>query len=104
LKMGAKEVLYTTRSLGWGTDTHVYRTKAALKSEFPARLATGRRVLKQNRGNGGQGVWKVELAKDALPSDYAPVEVLHAKRGTQVEQMTLRELLDRCDAYFGGVG
>ena len=25
-KMGVKEVLYTTRHLGWGTDTRLYRT------------------------------------------------------------------------------
>ena len=26
LKMGVKEVLHTTKHLGWGTDTHLYRT------------------------------------------------------------------------------
>ena len=62
LKMGVKEVLHRTRHLGWGTDTHLYRTAADFRDEFPARLqAAGPRVLKQNRGNGGQGVWKVEL-------------------------------------------
>ena len=35
---------------------------AGLRRALPARLAaSGPRVLKQNRGNGGQGVWKVEL-------------------------------------------
>ena len=62
LKMGTKEVLYRTKHLGWGTDTHLYRSAAELRDEFPARLQkTGTRVLKQNRGNDGQGVWKVEL-------------------------------------------
>jgi hypothetical protein len=60
LGMGVKEVLYRTRHLGWGTDTHLYRTVADLAAEFPLRLrSSGPRVLKQNRGNGGQGVWKV---------------------------------------------
>jgi len=27
LKMGVKEVLHSTRHLGWGTDTHLYRDK-----------------------------------------------------------------------------
>ena len=46
--MGVKEVLYRTRHLGWGADTHRY--DSAL--EFPQRLRTGGpRVLKQNRGN-----------------------------------------------------
>src|SRR5271156_5726961 len=61
LKMGVKEVLHRTRHLGWGTDTHLYRTAHAFRDEFPSRLqSAGPRVLKQNRGNGGQGVWKVE--------------------------------------------
>ena len=61
LKMGAKEVLYRTRHLGWGTDTHLYRAAATLHEEFPRQLQlAGPRVLKQNRGNGGEGVWKVE--------------------------------------------
>ena len=63
LKMGVKEVLYRTKQLGWGTDTQLYRTANAFHEEFPRRLRSdGPRVLKQNRGNGGQGVWKVEHA------------------------------------------
>jgi hypothetical protein len=61
-KMGVKEVLYRTRELGWGTDTHLYETMAAFEAQFPGRVAAGPRVLKQNRGNGGIGVWKVETA------------------------------------------
>src|SRR4030088_3102206 len=38
LKMGVKEVLYRTRDLGWGTDTHLYRTAGAFRDEFPSRL------------------------------------------------------------------
>ena len=69
LKMGVKEVLYRTRHLGWGADTHRYDTAAAFRAEFPPRLqADGPRVLKQNRGNGGQGIWKVE----AVPNDRYP--------------------------------
>jgi hypothetical protein len=61
-KMGVKGVLHRTRTLGWGTDTSFYETRAAFEREFPGRLAEGPRVLKQNRGNGGIGVWKVEAA------------------------------------------
>ena len=60
LKMGVKEVLFRTKHLGWGTDTHLYRTPLSFREEFPPRLIASPRVLKQNRGNGGQGVWKVE--------------------------------------------
>src|SRR5205085_6144604 len=61
LKMGVKEVLFRTRHLGWGTDTHLYRTIGEFGAALPRRLqSSGPRVIKQNRGNGGQGVWKVE--------------------------------------------
>ncbi len=81
LKMGVKEVLHRTKHLGWGTDTHLYRTAAEFDDAFPSRLQSiGPRVLKQNRGNGGQGVWKVELV--SAPAGKASlVRVLHACRG-----------------------
>jgi hypothetical protein len=57
LKMGVTEVLYRARNLAWGTDTYLYRNARAFKDQFPERLqSAGPRVLKQNRGNGGQGV------------------------------------------------
>src|SRR5678815_2756091 len=66
LKLGTKEVLYQTRDLGWGCDTHLYSSIDQIRRELPSRLTAGEvRVLKQYRGNGGNGVWKVELAADA---------------------------------------
>jgi hypothetical protein len=51
LKMGVKEVLYRTKHLGWGTDTHIYSTAQAFLEQFAQRLkSAGSRVLKQNRG------------------------------------------------------
>jgi hypothetical protein len=96
LKMGVKEVLYRTRHLGWGADTHLYRTGAEFRAEFPGRLRrAGPRVLKQNRGNGGQGVWKVEIVPRANT-----VRVLHALRGSVPEDVPLSDFLERCAAYF----
>jgi hypothetical protein len=105
LKMGVKEVLYRTKQLGWGTNTHLYRTAEAFREEFPVRLRTaGSRVLKQNRGNGGQGVWKVELMP-ALMEDAAPiVRILHARRGSMPESMPLGEFMGQCEAYFANQG
>jgi hypothetical protein len=40
LKMGVKEVLHRTKHLGWGTDTHLYRTAAAFRDAFPSRLGS----------------------------------------------------------------
>jgi hypothetical protein len=102
-KMGVKEVLHRTRSLGWGADTHLYETSTALRAEFPGRLAaSGPRVLKQNRGNGGLGVWKVEPA--GPPGPGALVRVLHARRGSAPETLLLEGFLGRCEAYFASGG
>ncbi len=103
-KMGVKEVLYRTKHLGWGTDTHLYRTAAALHAEFPRRLrSSGPRVLKQNRGNGGQGVWKVELASPSKPGGIT-ARVLHARRGSRSEDMPLDAFLRQCEEYFTNDG
>jgi len=103
LKMGVKEVLYRTRRLGWGTDTDLYSSADDFSRRFPARLAaSGPRVLKQNRGNGGQGVWKVELTADAgaNPAPSAPIRVLHAERGSMPENVSLGSFMDLCLEYF----
>jgi hypothetical protein len=94
LKMGTKEVLHRTRSMDWGCDTALYRTAEAMRAELPARLAAGPRVIKRNRGNGGQGVWKVE----SLPN-RAMVRVLDATKDAS-EEVKLDEFLDRCADYF----
>jgi hypothetical protein len=63
-------------------------------------------VLKQNRANGGQGVWKVELAAPAgvSPTAQTPVTVLHARRGSAPETLTLGAFMDRCETYFANGG
>jgi hypothetical protein len=104
LKMGVKEVLYRTKHLEWGTDTHLYSTAAAFHEEFPKQLQSGKpRVLKQNRGNGGQGVWKVELVSPAA-HPVAMVRVLEAQRGSVPGGMVLASFMERCEAYFAGGG
>src|SRR6188472_2817719 len=97
LKMGTKEVLHRTRTMSWGCDTALYRTAEALRAELPTQLAAGPRVIKRNRGNGGQGVWKVE----ALPSprDRPMVRVLDATKDAS-EELSLDEFLYRCTGYF----
>ncbi len=104
LTMGVKEVLHRTRHLGWGTDTHIYRTATDFAAAFPARLrSAGPRVLKQNRGNGGQGVWKVELVSEPA-AKASLVRVLQALRGSVPEVLPLTEFTIRCEPYFASDG
>lgn len=94
LKMGTKEVLYRTRSMGWGSDIALFQTAEAMRTELPTRLAAGPRVIKRNRGNGGQGVWKVER----LPTSPM-IKVLDATKDTP-EELSLDDFLRRCAEYF----
>jgi hypothetical protein len=98
LKMGVKEVLHRTKRLGWGTDTRLYRTPAEFRADFPAAVASGPRVLKQNRGNAGQGIWKVERTASAS------VIVLEAQRGSVPDELSLENFMARCEAYFTADG
>lgn len=105
LKLGTKEVLYRTRDIGWGCDTHLYSSMQQLRRELPARLKAGKpRVLKQYRGNGGDGVWKVELAGGRPPMGETLVLARHAKRGCSEETIPLSEFFRRCESYFAGDG
>jgi hypothetical protein len=104
-KMATKEVLYTTRNLGWGTDTHRYRTVEEFRDQFPPRLVADRvRVLKPRRGNGGIGVWKVTLTDDQPAARVGPdtrVRAQHALiRDETTELLALAELMSRCEQAF----
>jgi hypothetical protein len=104
LKMGVKEVLHRTKHLGWGTDTQLYRSADAFEEEFPHRLqSSGPRVLKQNRGNGGQGVWKVERVSSP-GRDAAMVRVLEARRASMPEDIALADFMRSCAVYFEAGG
>jgi glutathione synthase/RimK-type ligase-like ATP-grasp enzyme len=113
LKMGTKQVLFETREMGWGCDTHLYTTVEGFRDAFPWRLTEGKaRVLKQYRGNGGSGVWRVsassELNEDSLqatpPGEDDVIFVRHAQRGSVEEAVTLGSFFDRCKPYFEGSG
>jgi len=108
-RMGTKEVLFDTRSLGWGSDTAIYRSPEDLAQEFPGRLALHRRlVVKQARGTSGNGVWRVELAEGAPGAPGPETRVLVQRsepRGvTPLEEATLRGFLEECRAYFAWSG
>jgi len=90
-------VLHRTRTMSWGCDTALYRTAEAMRAELPARVAAGPRVIKRNRGNGGQGVWKVEVL--ASPGYRPMVRVLDATKDAS-EELALEEFLERCASYF----
>jgi hypothetical protein len=107
-RMATKEVLYTTRELGWGADTQLYCSPGEFRRAFPARLAAdGIRVLKPSRGNGGLGVWKVTLGDGLggapVPGPETVVIAQHARiRDKSREELPLGQLMDRCTDAFSG--
>jgi hypothetical protein len=94
LRMGTKEVLWDTREMSWSCDVALYRSGEQLRTELPGRLAGGPRVLKQHRGMGGDGVWRVEAAGDGQ------VVVQHALGGPTAERLGLEDFVARCERYF----
>ena len=100
LRMGTKEVLIDTRSMSWGSDTRIYRTVDEFRERFPVRLleVDTPLVLKQHRGMGGEGVWKVE--RNGADS----VIVQHASGGAASERESLDHFLRLCEVYFAGTG
>jgi len=102
LKMGTKEVLYQTRHLGWGADTRLYNNLGELQEILPPLLKSGPRVLKQLRSSGGDGVWKIEMVPDFSSSGEVTVRVLHAARGSVVEEIEFSDLVKRMKPYFAG--
>ena len=105
-RIGTKDVLYRTRHMGWGCDTRFYSSLDELRSELPASLAAGApRVLKQIRGQSGDGVWQVASAEQhvgttARPATETLLRVRHAKRDSPEELITLDAFLGRCRGYF----
>jgi hypothetical protein len=93
-RMGTKTVLYETRDLGWGDDTRLYESVDAFEAGFPSSLEDGPRVLKQSRGNGGIGVWKVERAGGG------DVHVQEARSSGEDLTLPLAAFMARCAAYF----
>jgi hypothetical protein len=106
LKMGVKEVLTRTRALGWGSDAHAYDSAEVYRGRFPSRLAADRvRVLKLNRGNGSQGVWKVALEAASGAADADSLLTLVEARGDATETgVRLGDFMGRFDGYLAGGG
>jgi hypothetical protein len=95
LKMGTKEVLYATKDMDWSGDVKMYTSYEDFQKDFPASLKeSGIRVLKQYRGNGGNGVFKITLEKN----DH--VSVTHAASGSQPVTYSQEEFNQEFKSYF----
>jgi hypothetical protein len=97
-RMATKEVLVDTASMSWSAETKLYRTPDELRNGLPRSIARGAVVLKQRRGMGGVGVWKVERDGESA------LRVQHAAGGDAPATEPLDAFVERCRPYFDDGG
>jgi len=109
-KMGAKDALVQIKDLECGLPcTAAYYTQEALEENFPKTMATGDiRVLKQNRGSQGEGIWVCTLAEGEEKRIVDGKVPLDAKINLQEavdnhkETKTIGEFMKFCNKYIEG--
>ncbi|HET6769497.1 MAG TPA: Cj0069 family protein [Chitinophagaceae bacterium] len=95
LKMGTKDVLYKTKDMDWGGDTKMYTSYQDFLTRFYSSLKKSRiRVLKQYRGNGGNGVYKV------VYNSANEVKLTHAMTGSVERNLVLTDFYKEFEPFF----
>lgn len=97
LKIGTKEILYHLRETEFGGDIKLYPAFTDFKKRFFSAANNGIRILKQYRGNGGNGVFKVEKNENSI-------KITHAANGNQEETMTVGSFFSAFEKYFANNG
>lgn len=108
---GAKDALVKLNTTDLvPADTTAYYDVAAFHRTFPTSLSHGQRVLKQNRGSTGSGIWRVqlldtELAATVTPGTALPLDTMlkcTEAVDNHTEIRSLGEFMDFCDQYILG--
>lgn len=104
---GAKDALVKLRHTSLvPEDTYAYYTIEEFKKTFPQALANGERVLKQNRGSTGEGIWRIQLVNvleegaTEVPLN-AQIKCTEAK-DNHVEYHELDAFMTFCEQYIVG--
>jgi len=102
--MGAKDALVKTKSMPFGLeDTYLYESPAEMRELFTKGVAFAPRVVKQNRGSSGEGIWIIELKSkdycaklgDRIAGDDEML-VMREANDDHVEEHTVGEFLEFC--------
>jgi hypothetical protein len=100
LKMGTKDVLYKTKDMDWGGDIKLYSNYEDFEKRFHESLQqSGTRVLKQYRGNGGNGVFKIKAG-----TNDTEVTVTHATDGTKERVSSKQDFNNEFQKFFSNNG
>jgi hypothetical protein len=104
-KMGAKDALMKVKNLPFGLeDTYLYESPAQLAETFKKGIAFNPRVVKQNRGSSGEGIWIIELKSkqyceklgDRIAGDDEML-ILREANDDHIEEHTVAEFLEFCE-------
>jgi glutathione synthase/RimK-type ligase-like ATP-grasp enzyme len=96
LKIGTKEILYKVKDEEFGMETKLYDSLGDFKHNFLNSINAGTKILKQYRGNGGKGVFKV----DANKINEGKVIVTHATQGDEDITMNIDDFYELIESYF----
>ena len=108
---GAKDALVKLNDTSLvPSDTAAYYDVESFHETVPKSLSYGERVLKQNRGSTGSGIWRVriedkELADSVEPGTALPLDtmlVCTEAVDNHTEHKKLGEFMDFCDQYIVG--
>ena len=105
---GAKDALVKLRDTSLvPTDTYAYYTQEEFVSQFPTTLSLCERVLKQNRGSTGSGIWRVSVEDERPYEQGQPLPLDTKIKCTEavdnhVEHRQLGEFMEFCEQYIEG--
>ena len=102
-QMGAKDALVNIRNLKCGLpDTYAYYDAAELEKTLKKTCAFQPRVIKQNRGSAGEGIWLVWLAdknNKMVPVESYPAKTFGEKELADDDMLKLMEMNDNHVEY-----
>jgi len=102
--MGAKDALTKIKDMSIGlADTGTYFSEDELKAGFMKTMKFQPRVMKQNRGSAGEGIWIISLASGEYCSTFGEAEVqlsddliLMEANDNHVEHKTVEQFIEWC--------
>jgi len=103
-KMGAKDALCKVKEMDFGLpDTFGYYSPEDMTRDFPKGIAYQPRVVKQNRGSAGEGIWIIRLKSGDYCKNFGDREVagdemlvLMEANDNHEEEHTVAEFIEFC--------
>jgi len=103
-KMGAKDALCQIKDMDFGLpDTLGYYSPADMQEGFKKTIAFQPRVVKQNRGSAGEGIWIIKRKNEDYCANYGDKSaadddmlILKEANDNHIEEHTVAEFIEFC--------